>query len=137
MLWFDPPSTWKERLKTELRGYETRCGRLKISETHSIFIFHRCHAISKGNHITIQTFDIYHTSLTSLFQYPLEQFQELRKFQQHMFTINGIFPKELFPTGMYPQNEEEDVPYDFLPGDCMKHLDDCRAYFAKHGARSS
>lgn len=115
LIWFDPPSAQIVKLKDVLKGYELSYGKAKVADAHSIIIFHKCHAISNGNYITIQSSDIYRTSSRSLFQYLLDQYEDLRKFQQHIFSVNEIFPKELFPTRLYPQDEDEDVPYDFVP----------------------
>lgn len=106
-MWFDTPSSWIMRFKIELQGNELSYYRMKIAEAHSIIIFHKRHEVSNGNYVTIQNSDIYKTSPKSLFQYPLKQFEELRKFQKHIFCVNGIFPKELCPRGLYPQHQEK------------------------------
>lgn len=46
-----------------------------------------------------------------------------------MFRINNIFPEELFPRGLHPENEEEDVSYDFFLGSYVQHLDECKRYY--------
>lgn len=50
----------------------------------------------------------------------------------YMFSINNIFPKELFPRGLNPQEKDEEVPYDFFLGDYVQHLDDCERYYREN-----
>lgn len=52
-----------------------------------------------------------------------------KKFQKYMFSINKVFPPKVFPKGIFPLDEDEQVSYDFFPGDYIEHLDNCKRYF--------
>lgn len=110
---------WKIRLAVEFKKYlkKPNFRRLKVTDSYSIIIFHKHHFFTNGNYVTFQTYNFYRTDSKSLYNQPLELHQEFKNFQKDMFFANNIFPKELFPKRTNPQDEDEEVSYDFFLGE--------------------